>query len=186
MKSFVAAVFLLMTSQALCANVCQLPQSESMFYLTSSMSDFYVANDFDQGKVLTVYGSNPHGDSYFYVDLASGYTYYNTSEAGCRFFKYTPEQNGIFDQCLPDDASPERLGEVDFYFMTPPKFEWLVGMKPVPDTSFYYRVFSRFSHEQVTDSATTFGVLYKFSPGISDSTVFDKDFSECVETSFTS
>ncbi|GFR63888.1 hypothetical protein ElyMa_005493500 [Elysia marginata] len=103
-----------------------------------------------------------------------------------RFFKYTPEQNGIFDQCLPDDASPERLGEVDFYFMTPPKFEWLVGMKPVPDTSFFYRVFSRFSHEQVTDSATTFGVLYKFSPGLSDPTVFDKDFSECVETSFTS
>ncbi|GFR62270.1 hypothetical protein ElyMa_001866800 [Elysia marginata] len=87
----------------------------------------------------------------------------------------------IFYQCLPDDASLERSGDVDFYYMTRPEFTWLVGMKPVEGTEFYFRHFSRFYDENVVAKEITFGVTYKYSLGISDPTIFDKDLSVCVE-----
>ncbi|KAK3756648.1 hypothetical protein RRG08_065307 [Elysia crispata] len=163
------------------SQICQAPQSESVFYLTNSMSDFYVANDFDQGKVLIVFGNNGHGDRWCVVDLNSGYTYLNTPEGGCNYKLYTDAQSELFYQCLPDDAVLERSGEVDFYSMSRPTLTWLVGMQPVPDTEYYFRHFSRFFHEDVVSEDSTYGIVYQYSQGISDPTVFDKDLSACVE-----
>ncbi|KAK3769413.1 hypothetical protein RRG08_009565 [Elysia crispata] len=181
MKSVLTAVILLMVFQARCDKVCQPPQSESLYYLTSSMSDFYVANDFDQGLVLVAFGDNGHVERWALVDLNNRLLYLNTPESGCQYMEYTPEQKQISTQCLPDDAKLERSGEVDFYTMFRPGFTWLVGMKPVPNTEFYYRHFSRFFQENVVNDENTYGVVYKYSLGISDPTVFDKDLSACVE-----
>ncbi|GFR62276.1 hypothetical protein ElyMa_001867000 [Elysia marginata] len=182
MQSVIAAVFLLLASQAVSAQICQAPKSEQVFYLTSGMADFFVANDFDQGKILIVFKSdNGVGDHWSIVDIVSGITYINTVEKGCVYRQFSQEQNEIFYQCLPDDASLERSGDVDFYYMTRPEFTWLVGMKPVEGTEFYFRHFSRFYDENVVDKEITFGVTYKYSLGISDPTIFDKDLSVCVE-----
>ncbi|KAK3793008.1 hypothetical protein RRG08_032270 [Elysia crispata] len=181
MKSLFAAAFLLLACQAMCDQVCQAPQSESVFFLTSSLSDFFVANDFDQGRILIVFSGDPNDDHWSYLDLNNRITYINTPEGGCTYVVYAPEQNRIFEQCLPDDAELQRSGDVDFYTMEREGFTWLVGMKPVPDTEYYFRHFSRFFHEDVVAQDATFGVVYQYSLGISDPTIFDKDLSACVE-----
>ncbi|GFR63879.1 hypothetical protein ElyMa_005493200 [Elysia marginata] len=140
MKTFVAAVFLLLSSHTLSAEqICQPPKSESVFYLTNSMSDFYVANDFEQNKVLVVFGDNGFGERWCLVDLDSGYTYLNTPEGGCKYKLYTDEQNALFYQCLPASAKLQRSGLVNFYTMEAPTLTWLVGMEPVPGTDYYFR-----------------------------------------------
>ena len=94
MKVVLSAVFLLLASQVMCSQICQPPKSESVFYLTSSMSDFYVANDFDQGKVFIAFGPDASGDVWCIVDIVSGYTYLNTPH-GCTYQPYTDEQNAV-------------------------------------------------------------------------------------------
>ncbi|RUS85867.1 hypothetical protein EGW08_006351 [Elysia chlorotica] len=180
-SSILALVLLGLTSQALSSDICQAPQSESVFFLTNSRSDFYVANDFTQGKVLITFGDNGHASLWCIVDLVSGYTYLNTPEGGCKKTLYTDEQNALFEQCLPDTAVLERSGDVDFYSMSAPTLDWLVGMQPVPDTEYYFRHFSRFFHENVVSEDSTYGVVYQYSLGISDPTVFDKDLSVCED-----
>ncbi|KAK3761850.1 hypothetical protein RRG08_012832 [Elysia crispata] len=155
MKSFVAAMFLLLASE------CHVR--------------------FLRGKILIVFSNNAVGDHWSIVDLVSGITYLNTPEGGCKYTQYTPEQNEIFEQCLPSDAVLDRSGDVDFYYMERPGFTWLVGMQPVPGTEFYFRHFSRFFHEDVVAADSTFGMVYQYSLGISDPTVFDKDLSVCEE-----
>ena len=95
MKSLFAAAFLLLACQAMCDQVCQAPQSESVFFLTSSLSDFFVANDFDQGRILIVFSGDPNDDHWSYLDLNNRITYINTPEGGCTYVVYTPEQNRV-------------------------------------------------------------------------------------------
>ncbi|GFR59717.1 hypothetical protein ElyMa_001802000 [Elysia marginata] len=65
MKSAVA-VFLFLASRALvlasALQICQPAQHEQVFYLTGAMADLYVANVYDLGKSLIVFGDNPYGD----------------------------------------------------------------------------------------------------------------------------
>ncbi|RUS71186.1 hypothetical protein EGW08_021056 [Elysia chlorotica] len=176
----ISVAVLLLVSESLC-EVCQAPQSESVFFLTSSLSDFYVANDFDNDRILIVWGADASSDHWSYLDLKNFITYINTAEGGCTYVQYTAAQNRIFERCLPEDAEQQRSGAVDFYTMERDGFTWLVGMKPVPDTDYFFRHFSRFYHEDVVAQEATFGVVYKYSLGISDPTIFDKDLSVCVE-----
>ncbi|KAK3780381.1 hypothetical protein RRG08_062002 [Elysia crispata] len=181
MKVAVTATLMLLVTQCIADQVCQSPQSESVFYLTSSLSDFYVANDFEQGRILLVFSNNSEGDHWTYLDLNNQITYYNVPEKGCKFEHYLDEENELFQQCLPDDAKLERSGDVDFYAMEREGFTWLVGMQPVPDTNYYFRHFSRFFYDGVVAEENTYGIVYKYSVGLSDPTVFDKDLSACVE-----
>ncbi|GFR76213.1 hypothetical protein ElyMa_000476100 [Elysia marginata] len=166
----VVAVCVLLGLQAVLGQVCQPAQSESVYYLTNSMEDLYVATDYDRGLTLVVYGDNADGDHWFLVDTESRNTYYNTPEDGCVYARFSPKQN-------------KRSGDVDFYYMQRPGFNWLVGMKPVPDTRYFYKHFSRINSYgvyQVPDESS-YGVVYSYSVGLSDPTVLDKDLSACVE-----
>ena len=119
MKSVFTAVILLMVFQARCDKVCQPPQSESLYYLTSSMSDFYVANDFDQGLVLVAFGDNGHVERWALVDLNNRLLYLNTPESGCQYMEYTPEQkqvNGCSQCTLFPNMSFLNLREKVFFY----------------------------------------------------------------------
>ncbi|RUS85865.1 hypothetical protein EGW08_006349 [Elysia chlorotica] len=167
--------------------VCQPPQSESVYFLTSTLEDLYVATDYSQGKTLVVFGDGPQGDTWFLVDTVSRNTYYSNPEDGCVYAQFSPEQNElvsqIWSQCLPSDAELERSGDVDFYHMERPGFDWLVGMKPVPDTDYFYKHFSRINSYGVykVPDESSFGLVYQYSVGLSDPSVFDRDLSACVE-----
>ncbi|GFO26095.1 hypothetical protein PoB_005260000 [Plakobranchus ocellatus] len=187
MKTIIfAAITFLLGCHAVCGDVCYEMQSESHFYLTLAMEDFYVASDFSEGKVLIVFGSDPAGDHWSIVDLNNNKTYINTVEKGCRYQFYSPGSNELFEQCLPVDAVPVESGSlIDFYYMTRVGgFSWLVGVTPVDGTTFYKRSVSRFTLTNVVPLEV--GILYDYSQGISDPTVFNKDLSGCVEAPFES
>ncbi|KAK3769408.1 hypothetical protein RRG08_009560 [Elysia crispata] len=181
MKSTITAMILLMVCQARCDKVCQPPQSESLFYLTGSNSDFFVANDFTQGLVLAASGTSGNGDRWVLADLKAGITYVGTPEGGCHYKFFPSEIMELYDQCLPGDAELVRSGFVDFYLMPRPGNTWFVGMKSLPDTDYSVRHFSRYSWDGTVDQSLTYGVLYEYSLGISDPTIFQKDLSVCVE-----
>ncbi|KAK3769407.1 hypothetical protein RRG08_009559 [Elysia crispata] len=181
MKSVIAAVILLMACHARCDKVCQAPQSEAVYYWTGSNWDFYVVNDYDQGLVLKVSGDDPNGDRWVLANVKTGVVYLNTPEGGCHYQQFLPEHIELFYQCLPENAELVRSGFLDFYYMpTNGAITFLAGMKALPDTDYYVRHFSRYQSDIVEESLT-YSVLYKFSMGISDPTVLDKDLSVCVE-----
>ncbi|KAK3739900.1 hypothetical protein RRG08_018836 [Elysia crispata] len=189
MKITIAAVLLLLVSQALCDQICQAPQSETVFLRTGILEDLYMAQDFTQGKILITFSDSAQDENWAIVDLNENRTYIHINNV-CQFVAYSPGQNkfgyDLFDQCLPADAKLERSGDVDFYYMTRPGFDWLVGMKPVPSTEYYFMHFSRFASVGVDGVAIvavedTFGVVYKYSLGISDPTIFNKDLSACTD-----
>ncbi|GFO19872.1 hypothetical protein PoB_004637700 [Plakobranchus ocellatus] len=184
MKTVFAAIFLLLGCHAVCGKICYAPQSESRFYLTLAMDDFYVAQDFTRGLWLIVFGSDVNGDHWSIVDINTNITYINTPAEGCKYHLYTPQSNDLFQQCLPSSAALIKDGSlIDFYYMTlslgPEEFEWLVGVTPVGDSGYYKRSVSRFQETNVVEREL--GVLVDFSLGISDPTVFDKDLSGCVD-----
>ncbi|GFR87744.1 hypothetical protein ElyMa_006084100 [Elysia marginata] len=192
MKSFVAAaVFLLVTSQAMSAQICQPPQSETVFFRTKNLENIYVASDFEQGKVLHVFQSdNGHGSNWLILDLNIKRTFVASPDGGCFYWASSPDDQrlgyDLFAQCLPDSATQLRSGDTDFYYMESPGLEWLVGMKPVPGTEYFFTHFSRFSSKGIDGEAAvptedTFGVAYKYNVGLTDPTVFDKDLASCVE-----
>ncbi|KAK3739899.1 hypothetical protein RRG08_018835 [Elysia crispata] len=67
--------------------------------------------------------------------------------------------------------------------MERPYFTWLAGLKPVPDTGYFYKHFSRISSYGVYKvlDENSFGVVYRYSVGLADPTIFDRDLSACVE-----
>ncbi|GFR65923.1 hypothetical protein ElyMa_005544800 [Elysia marginata] len=193
MKSIVTAVFLLLASEALCAQICQPPKAETVFYRTHKMEDLYMAQDFDQGKILIVFKSSTgQNDEWSIVDLNAERTYMHSADGSCQYVNHGPSGGKLgyelFQQCLPAHAKLERSGDVDLYSMQSQSdgLEWLVAMKPIPDTEYYSMYFSRFFSKGVAGVGVvpvldTFGVVYKHTLGLSDPTIFDKDVSACVE-----
>ena len=157
--------------------------------MTGPMKDLYVAQDYDQGKILVVTSNSAQGDNWSFLDLNSRKIYVHTPDAGCQMVEYgndeTKKGYELLGQCLPSDAKLERSGDVDFYSMGRTGINWLVGMKPLADTDFFFMHLSRFLTEvsaglTAVPRKSPFSILYQFSVGISDPTVFDKDLSGCV------
>ncbi|GFO19865.1 hypothetical protein PoB_004637000 [Plakobranchus ocellatus] len=184
MKTIVAVVSLLLASHALCGEVCYEPQSESRFYLTLSMGELFIAQDFTQGLWLISFGPGPNSDSWCLVDLNTNYTYLSTPATGCKYHLYTAESNELFGQCLPPRATEVNTGSlIDFYYQTlsimGEEFSWVIGVTPVDGTPYYKRSVSRFEHAGVVDREV--GILADYSSTISDPTIFNKDLSSCVD-----
>ncbi|KAK3794335.1 hypothetical protein RRG08_061005 [Elysia crispata] len=185
----VAAVFFLLFSQAMSSQICQPPKSVGLYYMTETNQDMYVAQDFEQGKILVVNSNNGHDDDWSYVDLTNNRVYVNSPGSGCHVMGYShgQEKKGyeLFWECLPDDAKLLRSGAVDFYFMERPGINWLVGVEPIAESEFFTMHFTKSvlavsSDLTVVERQSPSGILYQFSAGISDPTVFDKDLSGCV------
>ncbi|GFS05321.1 hypothetical protein ElyMa_002935400 [Elysia marginata] len=180
MKSFVlAAVFSLLISQAMCSQICHPPKSESVLLRTKKIEDIYHARDYELGLFLNVFGDDPHGDRWVMLDLNTKNLYASTPDGGCQYMSHYPE----------DDQRLLKSGDVlEFYYMERPeaRLRLLAGMKPIPGTEYYYMYFARFFSDSVGGIADakeddTFGVTYKYSIGISDPTIFDKDIARCTQ-----